>query len=553
MLYRLVSPMRRKGSQNIQFVQRIPSDVKVRAAGMKLSVPIGPDFIPYTISAHSDAVRISLRSSDASVVKTRQAQVAAYVESVWRSLRGTAPVSLTHRQATALAGELYRAWASDRRDSNAMAIELGADGKWVRVDPRDTLNSGAAWEAALGHLARLEEAEDLEPTFGPLLNRLLLNKGIGSIDAGSRTMALTALLEALRDAFANRKRNAERDYSPDPRALMFPSWEAPKQDVSAEELESTASVSLTGLVEDWWTEAKGAGRTLSTYESYRNTMRRFVAFVQHDNAAAVTDQDVVKFKTHRLSEGVSPKTVGDSDVAGLRSIFAWAVGNRILTTNPAKDIRVTRTKVTRVRSKDFTPEEAVAVLQHSLSYRRGQEKPKTFAAKRWVPLLCAYTGARVGEMVQLRRQDIRQQGDIWVLTITPEAGTVKDKERRDVVLHRHLIELGFIAFVQASREGYLFLTPNPHGETRGVWRSVKNRLSEFVREVVKDKAVAPNHAWRHLFKTVGREAGIADTVLDAICGHSASTVGASYGGVSLNTQVEAFAKFPRFEIGDEWV
>lgn len=36
--------------------------------------------------------------------------------------------------------------------------------------------------------------------------------------------------------------------------------------------------------------------------------------------------------------------------------------------------------------------------------KRGRERRETFAAKRWVPWLIAYSGARVGEMAQLRRR-----------------------------------------------------------------------------------------------------------------------------------------------------
>ena len=171
------------------------------------------------------------------------------------------------------------------------------------------------------------------------------------------------------------------------------------------------------------------------------------------------------------------------------------------------------------------------------------------AAKRWVPWLCAYTGARVGEIVQLRKKDVRHEAGVWIITITPEAGTVKDKEAREVVLHAHLAEQGFPQFIKGSGEGYLFLAAKPGKDIRGVWRAVKNRLGAFAREVVPDKNVAPNHGWRHTFKSVGREVGREDRVLDAICGHAPSTVGGAYGGVSIAAQVRAYEKFPRFEIG----
>ena len=132
------------------------------------------------------------------------------------------------------------------------------------------------------------------------------------------------------------------------------------------------------------------------------------------------------------------------------------------------------------------------------------------------------------------------------MTITPEAGTVKTKEARGVPLHPHLVELGFPGFVENAPDGYLFLTPSQDGSVRGSWEGVKNRVAEFVREVITDRRVAPNHAWRHLFKTIGFEADIQERVLDAICGHAPRTVGGTYGEVTLRAKADAIARFPRF-------
>jgi integrase len=229
-------------------------------------------------------------------------------------------------------------------------------------------------------------------------------------------------------------------------------------------------------------------------------------------------------------------------------VFGWAVANTKLPSNPAIGVKVMRSKTIRTRSKGFTDSEAKAILFQCLHHQRhGREGGKMLAAKRWVPWLCAYTGARVGEVVQLRKQDVAKEGDNWVMTITPEANTVKDKEVRQVILHAHLVEQGFADFVESAQAGYLFLTLPKGGDVRKPWRTTKNRLREFVRKVVKDPNVAPNHGWRHLFKTIGREAGISDSILDAITGHAPKTVGGSYGDVTLKAQVDAMAKFPRFK------
>ncbi len=141
---------------------------------------------------------------------------------------------------------------------------------------------------------------------------------------------------------------------------------------------------------------------------------------------------------------------------------------------------------------------------------------------------------------------MREEDGVWTLSITPEAGTVKDKERRDVPVHRHLIDMGFLAFVNNAPKGQLFMWT---GNGRAAWRTAKNHVTRFVRTVVKDPHIQPNHAWRHTFKTIGSEVGIQDKVLDAICGHDPRTVGVGYGGVTLKAKTRAIKSFPRYAIG----
>lgn len=284
-------------------------------------------------------------------------------------------------------------------------------------------------------------------------------------------------------------------------------------------------------------------------------MSKFVAFLGHDDASRVTGDDVIRFKDHRLAEvnprtgkPISPKTVKDSDLSGLKSIFGWAVSNRRMSENHATGITIKLGKKVKLRPKGFTDEEAQALLKAAWTYKPGREHPKLAAAKKWTPWLCAYTGARIGEMVQLRKEDVRQVGEHWVLTITPEAGTVKTNEAREVVLHSHLVELGFPTFVASCGPGHLFLTPKPDGTVLGPLQTAKNRVTEFVRKVVTDPNVQPNHGWRHRLKTVGLEVGMAPRVLDAMQGHSPNTAGDTYGDVTIKALALEVAKIPVYKI-----
>ncbi|HEX3919186.1 MAG TPA: hypothetical protein VHW60_17760 [Caulobacteraceae bacterium] len=496
------------------------------------------------------SVRFSLRSRDPTEVKTRQAGAAAYLERTWQALRRDRPVVLTNRDAHALAGELYRAWADGRREGDLAAEHDPRTGRWVLSRPNQLSpdEEGAAFAAAAQRITEAAESDELEAALGPILDRLLLAKGIAEVDPECRPVLLNAFLKALQDAFANRERNAAGDFTPDRKAARFPMWSKGEA--------ARSGLTITGLVDGWWLEAKARGLKPSTYESYRNTAAALVTLLGHDDAARVTPEDVLRFKDHRLAylhprtgKPISAKTVKDNDLAGLKALFGWAVANRKLPSNPAAGITIKVGKQVKLRSKGFTDDEAAAILKAALRYvPKVLERPQTAAAKRWVPWLCAYTGARVGEMVQLRKQDLRRHGEVWVLRITPEAGTVKTNEAREVVLHQHLVEQGFPEFVAKAPAGHLFLRPAKGGDVLGPWQGVKNRLQEFARAIVTDRGVAPNHGWRHRFKTVGMEAGIAPRILDAIQGQAPASVADSYGEVTLRTQAEAIRRLPRIRV-----
>ncbi|KAA0077808.1 phage integrase N-terminal SAM-like domain-containing protein [Tardiphaga sp. P9-11] len=555
MLYRMVRPVLRKGSRNRQFHQRIPTDIRSRIAGLRLDIPLGNSTVSRTLSADTETVRLSLQTDDPNEVKRRQAGVATYLASVWAAVRKDRPVSLTHRQATALAGELFRAWADDGA-ARSLAIEQAPEGGWRRVQNETDEDRNAEWAAVNAYWAKVGStgrSEDLEAPLGPLIKRVLLKEGVGEVDEQSRLMLLEAFWKALRDAFEIRERYSQGDYRADPKADRYPAWIPGGAEPKALDRGSAVSqgkrTGLTQLVADWWKEAQSSGLKPSTHESYRNTMAKFVAFLGHDDASRVSKDDVLAFKNDRLASGVSAKTVKDSDLAGLKTLLGWAVSNNRLPDNPAQGATIKLGRRLKLRSKGFTDQEALDVLRHAMAYKPRGDAPKLAAVKQWVPWLCAFTGSRVGEMLQLRKQDVRLEGGHWVALITPEAGTVKSNEAREVVLHPQLVELGFVDFVQQSDVGHLFITPRPRdGDLMAPIKTARNKLGAFVREVVADPNVDPNHGWRHRFKTVGRECGVADTVLDALQGHAAATVGDRYGDVTVKARAAAIAKFPRYDL-----
>lgn len=177
-----------------------------------------------------------------------------------------------------------------------------------------------------------------------------------------------------------------------------------------------------------------------------------------------------------------------------------------------------------------------------------------------MPWICAYTGARAGEITQLRGKDVVQREGQWAIQITPDAGSVKTGEPRIVPVHEHLIEQGFIDFVRAKGEGPLFYNAEAPLRTTGSdptnpskARPVKTRerIGEWVRKLgVTGKGIQPNHAWRHTFKQIADRVGISEKVSDAITGHSPASVGRSYGAPTVGDMAKALKKFPKYDVSE---
>src|SRR5690606_23390308 len=124
------------------------------------------------------------------------------------------------------------------------------------------------------------------------------------------------------------------------------------------------------------------------------------------------------------------------------AVLNWAASNDLLEGNVAKEVKIKVGARTVTRPKGFTVDEATAILKFSLAYEpprsanpQTREKPGTSAAKKWAPLICAFTGSRISEITQLRKEDIRTENGITYIRITPEAGSVKNRQYRDVPLH----------------------------------------------------------------------------------------------------------------------
>lgn len=293
----------------------------------------------------------------------------------------------------------------------------------------------------------------------------------------------------------------------------------------------------------------------ATAKSYHRFVEALITFVGHDDALKIKPEDVVRWKDHLLtqpkSDGTlrSSKTVSDTYLSSVKTVFQWGFENHHISENPASRVRVRARRTVQVRSKGFLDNEARLILAATFREPSTRWSPERKFAHRWVPWLCAYTGARVDEVAQLRSQDVQKHEGIWCILITPEAGSTKNHAARLVPLHPHLIESGFVDEV-AKRKGNLFFDPSQHRGGSNAHRQSKKvgqRLCDWVRELGIE-GVAPNHGWRHRFKTQARFVDMDREMRDAIQGHAPKTEGEAYGDFPVRALMREIEKLPRYEI-----
>ncbi|MBD2841515.1 DUF6538 domain-containing protein [Erythrobacter rubeus] len=280
---------------------------------------------------------------------------------------------------------------------------------------------------------------------------------------------------------------------------------------------------------------------------WRPKVRSLIEHLGHDDAARVTRADLTGWIASLVAKGLAKKTITGQYLAAVRLTLSIAHDDGFIPDNPAKGLTVRAPKAAKLRSRDLSDAEARTILEASL-----QPPPDSLAqshalARRWVPWIMAYTGARVAEVCQLRRTDLREEGGIPVIVITPEAGPVKTHEARTVPLHPHLVEQGIMRLSKPGDETPLFYDTGTGSEINPAPKLRAARIGEWVRSLGVE-APQPNHSWRHRFKTVARGAGIEAATMDVLQGHAPSNEGGRYGETPLAILHEAVKSLPRYEI-----
>jgi integrase len=162
----------------------------------------------------------------------------------------------------------------------------------------------------------------------------------------------------------------------------------------------------------------------------------------------------------------------------------------------------------------------------------------TTSAMRWLPLISLFSGARVGEIVQLQTTDLRREGDTWFFNITEESDGQSVKSAagvRRVPVHPELIRCGLLDYRKKLPKGQLFPTLKPGGPDRRIGYDFPGVFSKFRESLGITRKRLGFHSFRKNVTTcLDNAEGVQETDIQALIGHERGfTLDTYSGGLGL--------------------
>ena len=309
----------------------------------------------------------------------------------------------------------------------------------------------------------------------------------------------------------------------------------------------------------------GPGRPVITItpqdiRGFRDAIRRLHIDYRHKSGTTFLSK-----QTDVEAKRIAPKTAR-LIFESTKAFFRWASGDaHLMGTNPAADIRVDTSgqpKKKSIRRRPFKAAELELLFSSptftgSLSVRRRFDPGNLVIrdAKFWIPILGYYTGARLGEIVQLHQPDVQLDGATPYIDVNEDGEGLHGERKhvkseaglRRIPLHPDVLKLGFGEFVRQRRqkkpkEPRLFyeVAYGADGQASTVFSKAFSRMLDKVG--LTDPALV-FHSFRHGAEDAFRNALTPQYLTDSIIGHTDGRVSSGYGlGTSLEVNADAVRK-----------
>lgn len=516
---------------------------------------------------------------------------------VFRSL-GTADRRLADRRVHATLTEIESGWnlpadggAELSNDPAALGVKIGYDGMLATLEdrrrawPADDAEYEARIakrEADLRRLARRVQDGDMA-TFEAIADRAIAKRGVSIAKGSERYSELVSVIaDASVDALSVFTRRAAGELDAEPRTAIV------REAKAKAAAKAKSGEMLLEFFEAWGAEmlAKGEKRP-DTVNQDRKVIEQFAAFVGSDRAIdSITPREVAAYretlrelppkwtmkrelrnldmraaavKARELNLPRTAFTTVNKHLSTISPLYKWVAGKPEWAglQNPCNGLFHAKVKG-KNRRPAFSTAQLNTILQSPLfTGFQGDGKEHLPGNQRaddwrfWIPIIAMFTGARIGEVAQLRVGDVRRERGVWFVHIRHEERdglTTKSGKSRIAAAHPTLLRIGLLAFHQRQLEraggdetAPLFpeLAPNARGQISGTpsawWRDYLAAIG------VKDSAVEGgdgfgSHSFRHtLSDRLRSEAELLDNEVAVCLGHNQKTTTSGYGTLSQGT------------------
>ena len=322
-----------------------------------------------------------------------------------------------------------------------------------------------------------------------------------------------------------------------PLTEIFEKWKAERKPSSKTAHEWTTAVRrFTEVCGDLPVDAI----TTANVREFKDALLMLPAVMKHNLRRKTMPQIIAAMKGHdvtRLSAGTVNK-----QLAAIKALLSWCRKNGYVDPNVAAGLSVPTSKNANTGRLPYSVEDMQTLLEGLGEYK--DKKP----SRLWLPLLAAFTGARIEELGQLLVADVRRRDGIDYISLNDEDEDNSLKNRssqREVPVHAELVRCGFLDYVEQRKlagGGPLF--PDlKRGCHKKLTASFSKWWGRYARQVGVTDPRKVFHSFRHAFKDACRAARVTEEVHDALTGHAGGGVGRSYGsGVPLEVLAEGVGK-----------
>lgn len=318
--------------------------------------------------------------------------------------------------------------------------------------------------------------------------------------------------------------------------------------------------------EDFYGENTSVGT--SARDSYDLSFSRLKKIVGEKPISNIDKNDILEYRQLLLNansakhgkDRLAHSTIKKA-LSNLKTFFSWAVSKNLCVENPATEVHPPReSKKTSAAPKRlaYTNDELLKIFDAPLfigcKSERFVHKPGSFLCRDgrfFLPVVALLTGARLGELEQLRVKNVYKDEGFWMMDINEVPSEEDDEEDKSVKtlnsvrivpIHPVLQKIGFLNFVDERRK---------NGDNALVFNV--NRLGRFWNQFfLKNIGIKHTkicfHSFRHNYKKMVRAYISNAETANRLMGHAPSTVGEIYGQGLHSEEIRQFCELTKPDV-----